>query len=148
LLKQSESDGDVTELYTALKETGQKVTTRCGGTDSRPRIDVGSAISYLKGILPAPTLSVTTNGLRVTASWNSVPTAKNYVLYYAANPGFLPEASHQIPMESKTTLSTEDPAGSSYYVAVKAYGDAGSSNYSNIELFSIAADATGPMPRN
>ena len=148
LMKQCESGGDVTELYNALKETGKKVTTRCGETDSRPRINVGSAISYLKGILPAPTLSVTTNGTKVTVSWNSVPTAENYVLFYAPYPGFLSEASRQIPMGSKTTISADLPAGSSYYVAVKAYNDTGSSDYSNIELFSITANASGSMPRD
>lgn len=148
LMKQCESGGDVTELYNALKETGKKVTTRCGGTDSRPRINVGSAISYLKGILPGPVLSVTTNGTKVTVSWNSVPTAESYVLFYAPYPEFLSEASPQIPMGSKTTISADLPAGSSYTVAVKAYNDAGSSDYSNFESFSITANTTGPMPRD
>ena len=101
LMKQCESNGDVTELYNALKETGNNVTTRCGGADSRPRINVGNAISYLKGILPAPTLSVTINGTNVTISWNSVPTAESYVLFYGFDRGFLLGPDHQIPMGDK-----------------------------------------------
>ncbi|MCP4579641.1 MAG: S8 family serine peptidase [Deltaproteobacteria bacterium] len=148
LMKQCESNGDVTELYNALKATGKNVTTRCGGADSRPRINVDNAVSYLKGILPAPTLSVAINGTNVTVSWNSVPTAESYVLFYGFDLGFLLETNHQIPMGGKTALSADLPVGGVYYVAVKAYNDAGSSDYSNVEVVSVTENAVGLIPRD
>ena len=145
-MKQCESNGDVTELYNALKETGKSIASRCG-SGSRPRINVGNAISYLKGILPAPTLSVAVNGTNVTVSWNLVPTAESYVLFYGLDRGFLLEGGHQIPMGNKTTITADLPVGTLYYVAVKAYNDAGSSDYSNAEVVNVTANATGAMPQ-
>jgi len=141
LMKQAEN-GDVTELYNALKETGKSPTTRCEGTDSRPRINVGNAISYLKGFLSAPVLSVTTNGTSATASWNPVPTATSYVLYWGSDFFYDWDASRQIPMGAQTTVTGQLPAGS-YYVGIRAFNDAGSSDFSNVEHFSIVGKATG-----
>ena len=144
IMKQCRKDGNVTELYYALKETGKSVSSRCG-TGSRPRINVGNAIPYLQGILPAPTLSVAVDGTKVTASWSSVPTAQSYVLFYGSNRDFLLEGSHQISMGGKTTVTADLPVGTLYYAAVKAYNDAGSSDYSNVEEVNVTADATGTV---
>ena len=135
LMKQAEN-GDVTELYNALKETGRSVTTRCGGTDSKPRINVNNAIEYLKGILPAPVMSVTVSGTSATASWTSVPSATSYVLYWDPVSAHSLDWGGKIPMGTKTTATGILPAGS-YYTAVRAFNDAGSSDYSNTVTFTI-----------
>jgi subtilisin family serine protease len=135
LMKQAELNGDVTELYNALKDTGGNPTTRCGAA-SRPRINVGNAIGHLKGVLSAPVLSATVNGTSVTVSWNSVPTATSYVLYWGSYFFYDWDVSQQIPMGTATTLTAELPAGT-YYAGVRAFNDAGSSDYSNLELFTV-----------
>ena len=135
LMKQAEN-GDVTELYNALKESGHSVTTRCGGIYSKPRINVGSAIEYLKGILPAPVMSLTVGGTSATASWTSVPSATSYTLYWDPVSAHSSDWGGKIPMGTKTTATGILPAGS-YYTAVRAFNDAGSSDYSNIVTFTI-----------
>jgi uncharacterized protein (TIGR02145 family) len=83
----------------------------------------------------APTLTVTTNGLTVTASWSAAADATGYTLYYAPYPAATPIGS--VDMGSKTSFSATLTAGVAYYVAVKATNSSGSSGYSNISNFTI-----------
>ncbi|MCB2170938.1 MAG: hypothetical protein KQI78_25040 [Deltaproteobacteria bacterium] len=85
----------------------------------------------------APTLSVFTSGLDVTASWTSVSGATGYTLYYAPYPYAGEDTIGSLDMGTSTTFSISLWDGASYYVAIKARDGNGESGYSNIELFII-----------
>ena len=87
------------------------------------------------GPLPAPTLSVATNGTTVALSWTSVSNATGYTLYYAPYPTATPIGS--INMKTQTNVSYALQEGAAFYVAVQAYNSFGNSGYSNIEYFFI-----------
>ena len=83
----------------------------------------------------APTLTVTTSGTTITASWTTVTGATGYTLYYAPYPYTGPASIESINMGNNTDISAVLWPGAAFYVAVMAYDSAGSSGYSNIELF-------------
>lgn len=86
--------------------------------------------------LPAtPTLSLTTEGMSVSVSWNSVADAEGYILFYAP----YPDASYvgSIDMGNHTSLSVDLWPGAAFYLAAQAYNSEGNSNYSNIGYFII-----------
>ena len=85
---------------------------------------------------PAPGLTVTTSGNTVTLSWDAVPNADGYTLFYAP----YPEASYvgDIDMGNQTSVSFDLWDGAAFYIAVQAYNSAGNSDYSNIEYFDIS----------
>jgi len=83
---------------------------------------------------PAPTLTVTVEGTRVTISWNAVPGADGYILFYAPPPAG-PIGSFD--MGTQTSISVDLSKGAAFYLAVQAYNSYGNSNYSNIELLII-----------
>ncbi|MFK5984700.1 MAG: CARDB domain-containing protein, partial [Pseudomonadota bacterium] len=83
----------------------------------------------------APTVKLSANGTKITASWNSVPDANSYTLFYAPYPAASPVSS--LKMGTKTSYSTDLTQGGSFYVATRAYNNYGSSAYSNIEHFII-----------
>jgi len=85
----------------------------------------------------APTLTVTTSGTTVTASWTTVAGATGYTLSYAPYPYTGPESIVSVDMGTQTGISVNLWEGAAFYVAVQAYNSAGSSGYSNIEQFSI-----------
>ncbi len=85
--------------------------------------------------LSAPVLAVTVAGNQLTLSWTASSRADGYTLYYAPYPNA--ESIGSIDMGTKTRISTTLGAGACFYVAVKAYGGTGDSDYSNIEHFCI-----------
>ena len=87
----------------------------------------------------APTLTLTTSGITVTASWNPVANAAGYTLSYAPYPYTGPETIGSVDMGTQTGISVNLWDGAAYYVAVQAYNSAGSSGYSNIEYFIIGS---------
>jgi hypothetical protein len=91
------------------------------------------------GIVPpaAPTLTVTTSGTWVALSWSAVSDATGYTLFYAPWPYTGPETIGSITMGTQTSISCELWEGAYFGVAVQANNSAGSSGYSNIELFRI-----------
>lgn len=91
----------------------------------------------LGGALPpqAPVLSLEARGQEVTASWTTVAGAEGYRLFYAPYPSASPIDS--IDLGNTNTLSVVLPSGAAFYVAVKAYNAAGSSDYSNIGYFIV-----------
>jgi uncharacterized protein (TIGR02145 family) len=86
--------------------------------------------------LDDPTLTVTTSGLNVSLFWTSVPNATGYTLYYAP-----PDISYiaDIDMGTETSFSVDLGDGDAFYVAVTAYNNSGSSEYSNIEYFDLSS---------
>ena len=93
----------------------------------------------------APDLSVTTSGLNLTLSWNTVPDATGYLLSYAPSSSYTgTESFITKDMGGDTSFSAILWDEASFSVAVQAYNDQGSSSYSNIELFTIEYGNTMP----
>ncbi|MDQ1335222.1 MAG: hypothetical protein QG552_2172 [Thermodesulfobacteriota bacterium] len=84
-----------------------------------------------------PTLELTVDETTVALSWNTVPNATGYTLYYAPAPYTGPDSIQGIDMGNQTGMSVHLWNGASFFVAVKAYDSVGSSDYSNIEHFYI-----------
>jgi|LGOV01.1.fsa_nt_gb hypothetical protein len=82
-----------------------------------------------------PVLDISTSGMNVTASWNSISNATRYTLFYAP----YPDASYigSVDMGNQTSVSVDLWEGAAFYVAVQAYNSAGNSDYSNITSFVI-----------
>jgi hypothetical protein len=82
----------------------------------------------------APNLQITISGITAYIVWNPIPDALGYTLYYAPL-----DISYigNIDVGTHRSLTARLDEGVSYYVAVKAYNDYGSSEYSNIELLEI-----------
>ncbi len=102
------------------------------------------ALVYLPGIalaeLAAPTLSYTTSSLNVSTSWTSVPEATGYILNYAPYPYTGPETIESVNMGTNTTFSVDLWDGAAFYVAIQAYDNQESSEYSNIGLVTTTAE--------
>lgn len=82
----------------------------------------------------APSLSVSTQGVTVAITWTATDNTDGYTLYYAP-----PDISYigDIDVGKQTNISFDLWKGAAFYLAVKAYNSAGSSEYSNIVSFSI-----------
>jgi secreted trypsin-like serine protease len=90
-------------------------------------------------IPPAPQMSLSVSGNTVTVSWNPVPNAQGYRLYYAPYP-YIPSQAEPIyntDLGSRLSISGTLPAGSAYYVAIHAYNETCYGDWSNIESFTI-----------
>lgn len=88
--------------------------------------------------LTAPTLTVTTAGTTVTASWATIAGATGYTLSYAPYPYTGLDSIVSVDMGTQTSISVSLWEGAAFYVAIQAYNSAGSSGYSNIECFVIS----------
>lgn len=86
-------------------------------------------------LLDAPTLSFSTSDNRITISWTQVSNATGYTLFYSPYPSADPVGS--LDMGSALSASGELPYGSSYYLSVQAYNEAGGGEFSNIEQFTL-----------
>lgn len=86
----------------------------------------------------APVLSLSTDGNYVQLSWTEVAGAEGYTLFYAD----YPEANSlgSLDMMAQQSVAAEMPAGSAFYIAVQAYNEEGSSEYSNVESFSLPVE--------
>jgi len=100
----------------------------------RRRILVDYQAFYLNRPTP-PELFLDVDGAVVNLSWTSVNDANGYTLFYAPYPQA--EYIGQINMLQKTALNAHPSYGNAWYVAVKAYNDAGFSEYSNIVHFVV-----------
>ena len=100
----------------------------------RRRILVNYPASYLNRPAP-PELSLNVEGAVVDLTWSGVDDANGYTLFYAPYPDI--EYIGRIDMLGKTTLNAVLLPGSAWYAAVKAYNEAGFSEYSNIVHFVI-----------
>jgi Arylsulfotransferase (ASST) len=85
--------------------------------------------------LSAPLLGVSSNAENISLNWTEVGDASGYQLIYAPYPYQGAETIGYIEMGSLTSYTTDLWDGAAYYVAIKAYNDLQSSDYSNIEYF-------------
>ncbi len=84
----------------------------------------------------APELTAAMDGNNVSLTWSAVEGADGYLLSYAPSP-YAGEATIQsVEMGNSSSAHYTLPAGSSFFVAVQAYGPGGVSPYSEIELVS------------
>ena len=90
--------------------------------------------------LDAPTLTISTSGLDITASWTSVSGATGYTLYYAPYPYLGDHTIGSMDMDTDTYFDITLWDGASYYVAITVSNGSGESEYSNIEQFIISVD--------
>ena len=88
--------------------------------------------------ISAPKLSVSTDGVTVSLSWDSVPGATGYLLNYGPSPFAGPESFITKDVGLTTNFSTDLWDGAVFSVAVQAYNDSGISDFSNIERFILA----------
>ncbi|MDH3999562.1 MAG: chitobiase/beta-hexosaminidase C-terminal domain-containing protein, partial [Desulfuromonadales bacterium] len=83
----------------------------------------------------APNLSLTTDGLNVTAAWTQSAEAQGYVLYFAPYPYIGEESIGSVDLGAETDISFYLWEDAAYFVAVTAYNGEGESGYSNVEYF-------------
>lgn len=91
-----------------------------------------------------PQLTLTVSGSQVTAAWDAPEGAEGYTLFYAPYPGA--DYIGELAMGGERSVSVELPAGSAFYVAVKAFNADGASGYSNIDSFTIERAVAGALP--
>lgn len=91
----------------------------------------GNLSSASPSTLVAPTLQVQKTSSKITIFWNAVAGAQSYTLYVA--PLDL-STIIDIPMGNTTTLSVDIWQSPSYYIAVRANNQSGSSDYSNLKI--------------
>jgi len=88
--------------------------------------------------LPAPQINISVSGTIISISWNKIESASGYNLFYAPYPYIGAETITSVDLKTKLEFSATLTNGAAYYVAVKAYNNMQSSDYSNIELFQIS----------
>lgn len=89
--------------------------------------------------LEPPSIVVTQDHTKVSVAWPPVPNASSYKLFYAPFPYTGTESIHSIDIGDATFISAELWDGASFYIAVSAQNDMGSSDFSNVELFFLSA---------
>ncbi len=92
-----------------------------------------TGVSYAKPV--PPVVSVATSGIELSVSWDEVPSAKGYRLYYAPYPYLGPGTINSIDLGRQTEGVFNLWPDAAYLVAVTAYDDLDESAYSNTNLF-------------
>ena len=85
----------------------------------------------------APEVGVSTNGIKVTISWNGIANADGYTLYFAPYPFTGPETIGNFDLGNTTNFSIDLWNGAAYYIAITSRHSDLESAYSNIGLFII-----------
>ncbi|WP_211752343.1 endo alpha-1,4 polygalactosaminidase [Nitrosomonas communis] len=85
-----------------------------------------------------PLIVLSQDHTKISITWSPVLNASSYQLFYAPFPFTGPESIRNVDMGNATSGSIELWDGAAFIVAVKALNDAGSSDYSNIELFILS----------
>ncbi len=88
-------------------------------------------------VLTPPEMTLTMAELTVMVSWTEVPGATGYTLYYAPPPYTGPENVTGVDMGQATSFTISLWDGAAYYVAIRAYNESVTSDYSNVVLFEI-----------
>ena len=91
-----------------------------------------------------PYITLSVSGMTAEVSWEPVPGATGYTLYYAPYPYAGENTIGSLELGAEPGFSAELWPGAAYYVAVKARDGQGQSNYSNVEMFSLAALPADP----
>ena len=94
--------------------------------------------SFAQTQLSAPRLAIGNEASSIELSWAAVDTANGYHLYFAPYPYLGPDTVEVLDMGSALSIAGALPEGAAYYIAIQAYNDSGSSDFSNVEYFSIS----------
>ncbi len=86
-----------------------------------------------------PLIVVNQDRTTVTVEWSPVSSADGYQLLYAPYPYTGPDSIETIEMGDSTFISSELWDGAAFYVAATAFNNEGSSDFSNVELFTLSA---------
>ena len=97
-------------------------------------------LNYTAALPAAPTLTLRTSGITVTASWDAAIGATWYDLFYATYPDG--SVTGPVNMGNKTTFSVDLWEGAAYSVYLQACNNSGCSDYSNTEHFEIVSSLT------
>jgi len=97
-------------------------------------------LSYSGGPPATPTLTLTTSGITVTASWDATTGTTWYDLFYATYPGG--SVTGPVNMGNTTVLSVDLWEGAAYSVFLQACNSSGCSDDSNIKHFEIVSSLT------
>ncbi len=89
----------------------------------------------------SPMLFVYPQGQSIGLSWTGIQNAKGYTLYYAPYPGG--EYVGEADLGDVREISFDLWPGAAFYVALKAYNEDGTGDFSNFEHFTIDSDETG-----
>lgn len=113
--------------------------TVCGGsTVFDGKLVVGDIEATPKASPPGtPIVAAGVNTTNLTVNWSSLPSATGYMLYYAPFPDASPVSS--LNVGNQLSMSAELPAGSAFYIAVRAYNEKGEGSFSNVINFTIPA---------
>ena len=84
-----------------------------------------------------PSASVLSSG-RVTLSWNDVPGAASYNVYFATSPGVTPLNSFKISEVSNPITITDLEPGTTYYFVIAVEDDSGASRNSKEVAYTVA----------
>ena len=86
----------------------------------------------------APQLGYAINGTRITMNWNSVPNATGYRLNFMTSAYTGPGNFIPVDLGAQTSFSYDQlQRGATYTIAMQAYNANGTSDYSNIETFTV-----------
>ena len=96
---------------------------------------LGCFLNISSASLAPPVLTCQASGLNLSLTWDDIPVASGYTLYYAPYPYTGPDSIGSIDLGTSTSYSIDLWEGATFYVAVEAYGLDWNSGYSNIELF-------------
>lgn len=96
--------------------------------------------SHSMAQLSSPLLSISTDAEKVTLHWTEVNSASGYQLHYAAYPYKSGDAIESMDMGNSLSFNIQLWEGAAYYVAIKAYSNTETSDYSNIEYFVLNKD--------
>jgi len=87
--------------------------------------------------IAAPEITASTQGVRVTVSWDSVENAEGYTLLYAPYPYTDAATIGSIELGNISNFAADLWDGAAFYIAIKAHGSNSVSDYSNISFFII-----------
>lgn len=101
------------------------------------------ALTRLDAAAQAPTLNVTVNGARVTATWTAVPGATGYVLEAGVSPG---TTGLSYPVPASTLSGAIDAPVGTYYLRVRGTAGGQVGPASNEVAFSVGGSTPGTNP--
>lgn len=94
----------------------------------------------------APVISCEVEGTHLTINWDDNHEVLGYTLLYAPYPYTGPQSISSMEIGLKTSFSIDLWDGAKYYVAVTAWDASGTSEYSNVEWFTVDAFAPPSAP--
>lgn len=107
----------------------------------------GARVYEPRVTLSAPLMSYTLDGTSINIDWDAVPDATGYLLNFTTGPYTDTASFTAVDLGAVTNFFYDAlVAGETYTIAIQAYNEIGSSNYSNIETFTSSLPVTPAPP--